>query len=131
MQITPLDILTSGGAHPDREQSPECTSEVRKNAGILAEPVSNLLDYLGIKNAKVSSGFRTIKANAEAGGSHNSKHLIGAAVDILDPDNAIDKAITDEALEKFSLYREHPTKTLGWVHLTWWMPLSGRRTFFP
>lgn len=55
----------------------------------------------------------------------------GAGVDIHDPDDELDKWITDEILEKHDLYREHPDKTRGWAHLTDRSPASKLRTFLP
>ena len=68
-------------------------------------------------------------------GSLHSSHKIldgkGAGVDVYDPDNEFDDWITDEVLEEFGLYREHPDSTDTWCHLTNRSPNSGHRTFFP
>lgn len=64
-------------------------------------------------------------------GAPHSSHKQGQGVDIYDPDNAFDKWITDEILEEFNLYREHPDSTDTWCHLTTRAPGSGHRTFWP
>lgn len=133
--VSPLDILTSGGSHPERERSDECTTEVRINAADLAERVSKLLDSLGSVGgrATISSGFRTSAANRQVGGSKNSAHCEGRAVDLADPKGALAAAITRDVgiLATFDLYLEHPDYTKGWVHLSTRGPLSGRRVFVP
>jgi hypothetical protein len=64
-------------------------------------------------------------------GAPNSAHKTGEAIDIYDPENKLDAWLTDERLEKYDLYREHPEDTLGWCHLSTRAPRSGRRTFKP
>lgn len=64
-------------------------------------------------------------------GAPTSSHKDGAGVDLYDPDNKIDDALDDALLEKFHLYREHPSATARWCHLTTRAPRSGRRTFLP
>lgn len=63
-------------------------------------------------------------------GSKNSSHKEGRGIDIYDPDGDIDGWIDDEALEWFGLWREHPSQTRSWCHLTTRAPKSGRRSFF-
>lgn len=130
--ISPLAILTSDGRYPEREQSDECSSAVRANAADLAERVSRLLDFLGVK-AAISSGFRTREANAKAGGSKNSAHLTGQAVDLYDPKGTLTAAITRDPglLDTFDLYVENPYYTKGWLHVQSRPTASGRRIFTP
>lgn len=64
-------------------------------------------------------------------GAPKSMHKLGHAVDVYDPANMLDGAITDELLEQFGLYREHPSATGGWCHLQDLPPRSGLRTFHP
>lgn len=130
--ITPLDILTSGGKYDEREKDPECTSAVRASAADLAERVSKLLDALGVKPS-ISSGFRTAEANRKAGGSANSAHLTGQAVDLYDPKGTLAAAINRDVsiLATYDLYCENTNFTFGWVHLSTRGPPSGRRVFVP
>lgn len=78
-------------------------------------------------------------------GSENSSHKIldpvrGAGIDDYDPDDHFDNWLStfdrdggakNAMLAKHRLYREHPSATKGWVHLTTRAPASGRRTFYP
>lgn len=64
-------------------------------------------------------------------GAANSSHKTGRGVDVFDPDNAIDDWLTDAMLEEYGLYREDPSKTHTWCHLTDRAPGSGKRTFLP
>lgn len=64
-------------------------------------------------------------------GASNSSHKDGSGVDLYDPSGVIDATVTDEMLSRHGLYREHPSATEGWCHLTTRPPGSGRRTFYP
>lgn len=64
-------------------------------------------------------------------GTATSSHKEGKGVDIYDPHGELDSWVTDDVLEKCGLYREHPAKTVHWLHLTTRSPASGHRTFWP
>lgn len=64
-------------------------------------------------------------------GAVNSSHKDGRGIDIYDPDNHLDNWITDAVLERHDLYREMPSSTPGWCHLTDRPPHSKMRTFWP
>lgn len=66
-------------------------------------------------------------------GAPSSAHKQGLAVDIYDPDNAIDAWLVKNqaTLKDFGLYFEHPTATPRWSHWTVRAPKSGRRFFYP
>lgn len=86
-------------------------------------------------------GFRTPGTRTGgAGSSHRiSRPDEGAGVDPYDPkdrlDTWLDKFETggggNTKLEEHGLYREHPSATPTWCHLTDRAPGSGRRTFYP
>lgn len=63
-------------------------------------------------------------------GAEKSSHKEGKGIDIYDPDGDLDSACTDDLLAKHGLYREHPSQTKGWMHLTTRAPRSGKRTFY-
>jgi hypothetical protein len=84
-----------------------------------------------------NGGFRSFACTV---GAVHSQHKNAQAVDIYDPDNAIDTWITsfsssdgvfNSLLERFGLYREAPLSTIHWAHLQCVQPLSGHRTFYP
>ena len=114
------DYLTSSGSYPDRAKSPELTPELVSNANMLLPKVNALLDELGIKNVKISSGFRTSEANAATPNSaKKSNHCICLAIDILDSDGKLDELVGkhDDLLKKYGLWQESPEHTKGWIHL--------------
>lgn len=61
------------------------------------------------------------------------------AVDLYDPEDLIDAYISkfdlpngdNTLLRDCGLYREHPSATPGWCHLTTRAPKSKKRTFYP
>ena len=121
------------------------TPESEKLASVLLERVNALLDYLlkyhGIPRKINPRTGGEISGNGSGGGgarrkdckegSALSSHKTFMGIDITDPDNSKDAVISDIMLLKFDLYREHPSKSLGWVHLTTRSPASGKRTFIP
>lgn len=88
-------------------------------------------------------GFRTPSSTT---GAPDSAHRVlpaekpkGVAVDVYDPGNRLDTWLDgfedghggNSMLEKHDLYREAPSATQSWCHLTTRAPASGRRTFQP
>ena len=120
----------------------DATPERKDNAAILLYRVNPLLDAAvadgvvlldnPITKSQVSGatygGFRPQSCPQ---GAPNSSHKEGMGVDIFDPYGDLDNWITDEILERFALYREAPSATDSWCHLTTRPPRSKRRTFFP
>jgi hypothetical protein len=92
----------------------------------------------GKKNGTGSGGFRAKGDPTSAG--RKSSHEEALGIDDSDQDNAFDDWLTtfdrddgrsNEMLGKHRLYREHPSKTPTWCHLTPRAPGSGKRTFMP
>jgi hypothetical protein len=90
----------------------------------------------GKKGGTGGGGFRL---EGEEGSKYSS-HKIGAGIDDYDPHDDFDDWLSlfdreggrfNEKLEKHGLYREHPSATPTWAHLTTRAPASGKRTFFP
>lgn len=108
------------------------TPQHEANAAVLLSRVNALMDYMKRSTWKISGqkygGFRP-KDCPE--GAENSAHKTGEAVDVYDPDNAIDGELNDFILTRFNLYREAPDWTKGWLHLTIRPPKSGKRSFIP
>lgn len=82
----------------------------------------------GSKGGSGDGGFRLAESTT---GAAKSSHKEAKAVDVYDPQDKLDRWITDELLSHYGLYREAPTKTPGWCHLTTRPPKSGNRTFLP
>ena len=92
----------------------------------------------GKRNGSGDGGFRIKGSSTSAG--RKSSHEDGLGVDKSDQANKFDDWLTtydredgkrNEKLEKHGLYREHPTATNTWSHLTTRRPGSGKRTFYP
>lgn len=124
---------------------PDATQERKDNAEVLLSRVNVLLDYAemqgvyevvnnpytdtqisGTRNGSGDGGFRLQTSTT---GAPKSSHKEGMGVDIYDPGNRLDKWLTDEILEEFDLYREHPDYTRTWCHLQT-RPVA-KRTFKP
>lgn len=74
-------------------------------------------------------GFRLPNAVT---GSLKSSHKEGKGIDIYDPiEGQLDEWITDAILARNYLFREHPSATPRWCHLTNRPPPSGKRSFYP
>ncbi len=82
----------------------------------------------GSKGGSGDGGFRLSTATT---GAKGSSHKEAKGIDIYDPINALDDILDahPEILERFKLYRETPTATKTWCHLTNRAPNSGKRTF--
>lgn len=141
--LTLEDCLTSSGKYPERAKHKECTDQVKDNALELQTRVNACLYDLGIKNAKVGSGFRPSDVNkGTPGASANSHHMRGDAEDLegqiigkmLQADYEKQKkngTPEKSLLVKHDLYLEHPDYTLSWSHLQKVPPKSGNRVFIP
>ncbi len=114
------------------------TPEFEASATLLLTRVDKLLSaYPGVlKKAPVTKnyiegplgGVRPLNTTT---GSVMSSHKKAQAVDVYDPDNKLDKWLTDAILAEYDLYREHPNYTDTWCHLTTRCPGSHKRTFIP
>lgn len=130
----------------------EPSAVLRANAAELLGRVNALLAYNAVASrlgldpeapTPITSGWRTPSYNALVrGASATSKHMTAQAVDIADPEGALDHLLFDDweqqktaprtsLLETFDLYMEHPAATKGWCHLQSVPPRSGNRVFFP
>ena len=114
----------------------------RLAAGILLNLVNRLLDAYVADGGELHTNGATgclIGGQKNGGwrpsdckvGSAQSSHKTGRGVDIYDPFDELDRWLDDKKLAEFKLYREHPSETHTWVHLTDRPPASGKRTFMP
>lgn len=127
------------GVHKD---SPDWTAERKANAVELLGRVNALLGHLGrqgmpmqinpvtgsLVSGQTFGGFRPQSCPQ---GAPTSSHKEGQGIDLFDPRENLDNAITTDLLIEFGLYREAPSATRGWAHLTTRPPKSGKRTFLP
>ena len=89
----------------------------------------------GSRGGNGDGGFRLATATT---GKQFSSHKEAKGVDDFDSENEfdiwLDQFETDGGntkLEEYGLYREHPSATITWCHLTTRAPGSGKRTFYP
>lgn len=90
----------------------------------------------GSRGGAGDGGFRLPTAMT---GKSMSSHKEAKAVDIYDPMDELDGWLNEfetgegenSKLKAHGLYREAPSSTAGWTHLTTRAPGSGRRTFTP
>lgn len=90
----------------------------------------------GARGGSGDGGFRT---QGSTTGAPHSSHKEARAVDVYDPEGRLDEWLTtfdygeggNSMLQAYNLYREAPSATPGWCHLTTRPSASGRRTFNP
>jgi hypothetical protein len=123
----------------DSQYPDELTDDIRKNAAETVARANLLLSsYRALtKDAeirKVNSGWRPSGVNAATpGAAPRSKHMLGQAIDISDPEGDLDEWAMDnpEILQTIQLWQEHPSATKGWAHFQIIPPKSGKRVFHP
>ena len=100
------------------------SQELLNNATTLVQRVNALLfDITTLTGMAIdciaTSTIRTPERNKKIGGAKNSLHLIASALDILDKDGKLARAILShqDLLKKYQLCFENPEYTKGWVHL--------------
>lgn len=98
-------------------------------AGIVSIANQILMDFGEFR--KVNSGYRRLEDNKAAGGSKRSAHLSCEAVDLEDKDGKLKAFLTEELLEKYDVYMEHPSATPSWCHIQTRPTRSGNRVFKP
>lgn len=90
----------------------------------------------GSKGGSGDGGFRLTTATT---GKGDSSHKEAKGVDVFDPHDELDKWLDkfehgdgdNSKLREYGLYREHPSATISWCHLSTRPPHSGKRTFIP
>lgn len=110
---------------------------VKSNLQVLCERLNKIRLKWG-KPMVVTSGLRSQgeQDNLIKAGKSNapkSKHLLGLAADVADPDGALAKWLHEhpDVLEEAQLWCENSDYTHGWVHFQASPPRSGNRWFVP
>lgn len=105
----------------DKLYPEEWALDYQSNALDLIKRVNNLFNALKLEMVAVTSGWRPLAVNRRSGGVKRSLHMIGKAVDLLDPglQGPIETAILTcpHLLLDFGLWMEDPLSTPGWIHL--------------
>lgn len=126
----------------DRRYSSEMTPEIEANAGETIRRANLLLDrfYQEVQTdypqRGCNSGWRPTAINGSTpGAAVKSKHLLGLAIDIADPDGKLGEWVCSPAgkaaLEEIGLWAEHRSATPSWCHVQTVPPRSGNRIFWP
>lgn len=112
-------------------------TEIDQNLDILLEKLNIIREAWG-QPMVVTSGLRSAEQQNDliARGmskAYNSKHLIGAAADILDMNGELKDWLKSnpEILEEAELWCEAASATPTWCHFQIYPPLSGHRWFLP
>lgn len=119
------------------------SQEMQDNLNTLLERVNKLRKLYG-KPMRVTSGLRTMESHlaiyARKGITDQSKipmksrHLVGAALDVSDPKQELQKFIlglSEQELEELGLFFESFEYTKNWTHIQIYPPKSGKRFFKP
>ncbi len=122
----------------------DATAERKANATKLFVRVSELMDLAiadgvifqtnpNTKTQVAGEFYGGFRPQACTQGAAHSAHKEGLAIDLYDPDNAIDKWIMAHQayLERCGIYIEHPDSTPHWCHMSIKAPGSGRHVFNP
>lgn len=107
--------------------------EVAANLAILLDRMNEVRSAYG-KPMVVNSGLRSQADQTRINpGAPKSKHLIGAACDISDPDGSLAAWVKANLpkMKEIGLWMEEFSKTQGWVHFQCIPPKSGNRIFIP
>ena len=134
--ITPRDYWMGR----DAQYKSNLTPEIQANAADLLALVNAFLEVNHLKpdnstnGTPVTSGWRPPALNAATpNAALRSKHLTGQAIDLFDPEGALDHFCFNapSRLAEAGLWLEHPAATKGWCHLQSVPPHSGNRVFYP
>lgn len=144
MTITTLQYFSGKPHEPEQDalaqhllESVNELLEEAERAGIMSPLCPNTGTQIsGSKGGAGDGGFRLPTATT---GSALSSHKEARAVDVYDPGGHLDDWLDDfefgvggnTKLAEYELYREAPSATPGWLHLTTRAPKSKRRTFQP
>lgn len=129
----------------DQTHANELTPELRANALSLLGRVNTLLGKMAACGVQVesaphgwagpvTSGWRPANVNKTIpGAAVRSNHMRCLAIDLFDPEGALDDWCMDnlDVLMNLGLHLEHPSATKGWCHLQAVPPRSGKRVFYP
>jgi hypothetical protein len=135
--ITIDDLCRDPQTGADRRIDYPLTADVQHNLDDLAWRLNMFVRELPtvFLPLVITSSYRPGHFNRQAGGSPNSHHLHGRAVDLANIGNALGSYLKENSgiLERCQLWAEDPDATLKTqhLHLQTKPPRSGRRFFRP
>lgn len=117
----------------DLQYPADYTQEISDNLDKLLIPMNKVRAAWNTPMT-VNSGWRPPSINtATPGAAKASKHMIGLAVDISDPDGKLWAWVLQnlDLMQQLGLYFEDKRWTPNWVHFQLGAPGSGKRIFVP
>ena len=117
----------------DKQYVSDYTQEISNNLDKLLVPLNQIRTAYG-KPMTVTSGWRPPAINSSTpGAAAKSKHMIGLACDISDPDGVLMKWVLQNLplMKSLGIYMEDFRWTPNWVHFQLGVPGSGKRIFVP
>lgn len=117
----------------DQQYASDYTQQISDNLDKLLIPLNKIRDAWD-KPMIVNSGWRPPSINAATpGAAAHSKHMIGLAADISDPDGSLWVWVLEnlQLMKDLDIFMEDKRWTPGWTHFQLGGPLSGNRIFVP
>lgn len=117
----------------DIQYPDDYTQEISDNLDKLLIPLNIIRDAWG-KPMLVTSGWRPPSINGSTpGAAPHSKHMLGLAADIADPDGSLWAWVLEnlQLMKDQDIFLEDKRWTKGWVHFGLGQPSSGKRIFVP
>lgn len=117
----------------DKKYPKDYTKQISDNIDQLLIPINKIRDAYG-SSMIVNSGWRPPSINLSTpGAAVHSKHMIGLAVDISDPNGVLMKWVLQnlQLLKDLNIYCEDFSWTPNWLHFQLGGPKSGKRIFVP
>lgn len=117
----------------DQQYPNDYTQEISDNLNKFLIPINKIRDAWG-KPMIVNSGWRPPAINAATpGAAAHSKHEIGLAADISDPDGSLWMWVLEnlQLMKDLDIFMEDKRWTPGWTHFGLGQPASGHRIFVP
>lgn len=117
----------------DQQYPNDYTQEISNNLDNLLIPMNQVRTAWG-KPMTVNSGWRPPSINAATpGAAKHSKHMLGLAVDIADPNGSLWAWVLQnlDLMQQLGIFFEDKRWTPNWVHFQLGAPISGKRIFVP
>ena len=117
----------------DQQYPLDYTQDISDNLDRLLIPLNIIRDAYG-KPMIVDSGWRPPSINdSTPGAATHSKHMLGLAADIADPDGSLWAWVLKnlQLMKDNDIFMEYKRWTPGWVHFGLGQPASGHRIFVP
>ncbi len=117
----------------DQTYPNDYTQEISDNLDKFLVPINKIRNAWG-KPMIVNSGWRPPSINASTpGAASHSKHMLGLAADISDPDGVLWAWVLQnlQLMKDLGIYMEDRRWTPTWVHFGFGAPASGKRIFVP